>query len=123
MKIRQHLELSKTQADRVRGFVERLGDDISHIKSGIANVLGAVQGMSTVMANDKTVKDAMAAYAIEHFEIASYMAIVAARHEMGHEDIAGICEGIIQEEMEMADWLRMQLPMVVRQHMFVKIQS
>ena len=123
MKIRQHLELTRTQADRVRGCVEQLGDDVSHVKSGIANVLGAVQGMSTVMANDKTVKDAMAEYAIEHFEISSYMAIVAACREMGHEDIASICEGIIEEEMEMADWLRMQLPMVVRQHMFMKMQS
>lgn len=118
MKIRQHLELTKTQAERVRGCVERLGDDISHVKSGMANVLGAVQGMSTVMANDKIVKDAMADYAVEHFEIASYMAIMSAASEMGHEDIAMVCEGIIQEEMEMADWLRMQLPMVVRQHMF-----
>jgi ferritin-like metal-binding protein YciE len=123
MKIRQHLALTKTQADRVRGCVEQLSDDISHVKSGIANVLGAVQGMSTIMANDKTVKDAMANYAIEHFEIASYMAIVAACREMEHEDIASICDGIIEEEMEMANWLRMQLPAVVRQHMFTRIQS
>jgi ferritin-like metal-binding protein YciE len=107
----------------VRGCVEQLSDDISHVKSGIANVLGAVQGMSTIMANDKTVKDAMANYAIEHFEIASYMAIVAACREMEHEDIASICDGIIEEEMEMANWLRMQLPAVVRQHMFTRIQS
>jgi ferritin-like metal-binding protein YciE len=123
MKIQQHLDLTKTQADRVRSCVERLGDDISHVKSGIANVLGAVQGMSTVMAHDKTVKDAMADYAIEHFEIASYMAIMAAAREMGHEEIAMVCEGIIREETEMADWLRQQLPMVVRQHIFTKVES
>lgn len=122
MKLRQHLALTKTQAERVRGCVERLGDDISHVKSGIANVLGAVQGMSTVMANDKQVKDAMAAYAIEHFEIASYLAIVAACREMGHEDIANICEGIIQEEMEMGNWLRMNIPLVVRDHMFARVR-
>ena len=115
-KILQHLELTKTQAERVRACVERFDDDISHVKSGMANILGAVQGMSTVMAKDRMVKDAMANYAIEYFEIASYMAIVAAAREMGLEDIASVCETIITEEQDMADWLEMQLPMVVRQH-------
>src|SRR5512139_1894944 len=70
MKIRQHLELTRDQADRVRGCVERLGDDVSRVKSGMANVLGAVQGMAAAMANDKMVKKAMGNYAIEHVEIA-----------------------------------------------------
>jgi ferritin-like metal-binding protein YciE len=122
-KIRQHIELTKTQADRVRDCVELLGDDVSHVKSGVANILGTVQGMSTVMANDRTVKDAMANYAIEYFEIASYLAIGTAAREMGHEEIAMVCESIMMEEQEMADWLEMQLPMVVRQHIFSDVNT
>ncbi len=122
-KILQHLELTKTQAERVRACVERFGDDVSHVKSGVANMLGAVQGMSTVMAKDRMVKDAMANYAIEYFEIASYMAIVAAAREMGLEDIASVCETIITEEQDMADWLEMQLPMVVRQHFLSEVNT
>ncbi len=122
-KIRQHIDITKTHADRVRGCVEQLGDDVSHVKAGLSNFLGTVQGISTMMADDKMVKNAMADYAVEHFEIASYMAIVAACREMGQDDIAGICETIIDEEMEMADWLRMQLPMVVRQHMMTTVNS
>ena len=117
-KIRQHIDVTKSHADRVRGCVEQLGDNVSHVKSGMANFLGTVQGLSTMMADDKVVKNAMADYAVEHFEIASYMAIVAACREMGHDDIAGICEKIIDEEMEMANWLKKQLPMVVKEHTF-----
>jgi len=122
-KIRQHLELTKTHADRVRGCVERLGDDVSKVKAGMANVLGAVQGMSTVAANDKIVKDAMADYAVEYFEIASYLIIAAAAREMGHEEIAEVCEGIISEEQEMADWLELQLPLVTRHHLMSAARS
>lgn len=122
-KIRQHLELTKTQADRVRGCVERLDDDVSRVKSGVANILGAVQGMSTVMANDRMVKNAMASYAIEYFEIASYTAIMTAARQMGHEDIASICEMIITEEQDMADWLEMQLPIVVRQQLLSEVNT
>ena len=103
--------------------MEQLGDDVSHVKAGVANFLGAAQGMSTAMATDKMVKNAMADYAVEYFEMASYMAIMTACQELGHEEIASICEGIIQEEMEMADWLRMQLPMVVRQQMMIAVRS
>src|SRR5690349_10901971 len=122
-KIRQHIELTKSQADRVQSCVERLGDDVSHVKSGMANFLGAVQGMSTVMANDKTVKDAMACYAIEYFEIASYMANAAAARELGFDDIADMCETIITEEQDMADWLEMQLPTVVQQHLMSVVNT
>ena len=122
-KIVQHLELTKTQADRVRACVERLGDDVSHVKSGLANFLGAVQGMSTVMANDKIEKNALANYAIEHFEIASYMANAAAARDLGYEDIASVCETIIMEEQDMADWLEMQLPMLTRQHLIRTVEA
>ena len=122
-KILQHLELTKTQAERVRACVERLGEDISRVKSGLANFLGAVQGMSTWMADDKLVKNAMANYAIEHFEIADYRINAAAAREMGFEDIANVCETIIAEEQDMANWLEMQFPLVTRQHLLQRVES
>jgi ferritin-like metal-binding protein YciE len=116
-KIRQHLELTRDQAERVQDCVERLGDEVSHVKSGMANVLGAVQGMSTAMANDKMVKNVMGNYAIEYFEIASYKVLITAAREMGNEEIAMVCEGIMREEQEMADWLDQSLPLVTRMHL------
>lgn len=122
-KMREHLAVTKTQAERVRGCVERLGDDVSHVKSGLSNFLGAVQGMSTMMANDKTVKNALANYAIEHFEIASYMANAVAARDLGYDDIASVCETIMMEEQEMATWLEQQLPMVTRQHLMNRVEE
>jgi ferritin-like metal-binding protein YciE len=83
--IRQHPELTREQAERVRSCVERLDDDVSRVKSGMANVLGAVPGMSTAMANDKMVKNAMGNHAIEYFEIASYKILVTATRELGND--------------------------------------
>ena len=122
-KMRQHLELTKTHADRMRSCVERLGDDVSHVKSGMANFLGAVQGMSTMMASDKMLKNALANYAIEHFEIASYMANATAARELGYEDIASVCETIMMEEQEMATWLEQQLPLVTRQQLLKAVEE
>jgi ferritin-like metal-binding protein YciE len=73
--------------------------------------------MSTAMANDKMVKNAMGNYAIEYFEIASYKILITTARELGHEEIAMVCEGIMSEEQEMADWIDQSLPLVTRQHL------
>lgn len=86
-------------------------------------MLGAIQGMSTALANDKMLKNAMASYAIEYFEIAAYKANAEAARELGHEDIAQVCETIMREEQEMADWLERQIPMVTRQMMMAAVET
>ena len=122
-KVREHLELTKTHAERVKDCVERLGDSVSHVKSGIANVLGSIQGLSTAAANDKMLKNAMANYAIEYFEIAAYIANSAAARELGYEDIAEVCDTIMSEEQDMADWLEEQLPTFTRQELRAAVHS
>ena len=122
-KMREHLELTKTHAERVRDCVERLGEDVSSVKAGLANFLGAAQGMSAVMAKDKMLKNAMANYAIEYFEIAAYLANAEAARMLGYEDIAQVCEAIMEEEQEMADWIEEQLPMVTRHELSEAVES
>jgi ferritin-like metal-binding protein YciE len=122
-RIRQHLELTKSQATRVKECVERLGDNVSHVKSGVANLLGAIQGMSTAAANDKEVKNAMGNYAIEHFEIASYMILAAAARQLDYPEIANVCETLIQEERDMARWLEQQIPIITRQHLMSTVNA
>ncbi|HKY55066.1 MAG TPA: ferritin-like domain-containing protein [Anaerolineales bacterium] len=116
-KVKQHVAMTKGHAERVRDCIERLDEDISRVKSGLANMLGFMQGMSTTMAKDKIVKNALANYAIEHFEIASYLSLATAAREIGYEDIAQVCEEIVVEEQEMANWLEQQIPIVTRQEL------
>jgi ferritin-like metal-binding protein YciE len=73
--------------------------------------------MSTGMAKDKMVKNAMGDYAIEHFEITTYKILITTARDLGMEDIATVCEGILRDEQEMAKWLEQSLPMVTRTHL------
>lgn len=122
-RVREHLELTKSHAERVKECVERLGDNVSHVKSGFANVLGALQGISTIGAADKVLKNAMGNYAIEYFEISAYMANAAAARELGYEDIAEVCDTIMSEEQDMADWLEEQIPTITRQELRAAVHS
>ena len=109
-KIRQHIELSKDQAQRVKGCIEQLGGKVSHTKSALGNMMGSIQGMAPGAAKDKALKDALIDFAAENFEIASYRSLAEAARDCGHPEIASTCEGILHEEEQMAQWVNQQLP-------------
>ncbi len=114
-RIQEHLEETRRHADLVKGCIERLGSSPSTIKSGMGTVMGTVQGMSTALAKDKLVKNALGDYASEHFEIASYQALVTAALQIGDQQTASVCQDILRDEDAMARWLEQQLPGIVQE--------
>lgn len=114
-RIQEHVEQTRHHADLVKGCIEHLGGTASAVKSGMGTVMGVVQGMSTALAKDELVKNALADYASEHFEIASYQALIVAARQAGDERTAGVCQDILHEEEEMARWLEQQLPSIVEE--------
>jgi ferritin-like metal-binding protein YciE len=113
--IQRHLEATKEHAESVKGCLEQLGESPSKLKTGMAEVGEKVRGMVMGAAEDKLVKAALNDYATEHMEIASYRALIAASEQLGHPEIAQVCQGILQDEIAMAAWLDEQLPTLVRE--------
>lgn len=111
-KAREHIEVSKRQADRVRQCLKLLGTDTSSIKTGIGMLMGNAQSLSGLFSSDEVVKASVFNYAFEHFEIANYRALIAAATTAGQPDIARILQQSLDEEIEMAGWLEQRLPQV-----------
>ena len=109
-RLNQHLEETRNHAALVKGCVERLGGDTSAVKSGMANVMGAVQGMTSKVAKDEPIKNVLSDYGTEHFEIASYTSLIAAARDIGDAETARICQHILDDELAMADFLLQQIP-------------
>lgn len=114
-RVQQHLEETRRHAELVKGCIERHGESISAIKSGIAKVTGVLQGLSTGVAKDEMVKNCLTDYSAEHFEIACYTSLIAAAEELGDTHTAQICRDILREEEAMAQWLAQQIPIATRQ--------
>jgi ferritin-like metal-binding protein YciE len=76
-----------------------------------------LQGISGRIFGDQLVKNVIADYAMEHFEMACYSALATAAEEAGLSDIARTCREIFGEEAEMADWLEEQIPEAARSHL------
>ncbi|HLJ65824.1 MAG TPA: ferritin-like domain-containing protein [Chloroflexota bacterium] len=116
-KLEQHLEVTRRHADLVEQCVQRLGGSTSAVKTGMATLFGQMQALSTGAAQDEMVKNALADYAAENFEVASYTALIAAAQAIGDSETASVCQQILDEDRAMADWIEQNLPMLVRETM------
>jgi ferritin-like metal-binding protein YciE len=122
-KLAEHLELTRRQADMVEQCVARLGGSTSSMKTTMGTIAGFFQGRSTGAAPDELVKNALADYAAEHFEIACYRALITGARALGMQEIVQVCEQILREEEDMARWLESRLPMTVQQYLGSEVAS
>jgi ferritin-like metal-binding protein YciE len=76
-----------------------------------------MQSISTGMFTDELMKNALADYASEQFEVACYNALVTAAEELDEIEVAGLCRANLVEDQAMADWLDEQIPRFVRHTM------
>lgn len=113
-KAKEHTEVSRRQADRVRECLKRLGSDTSSIKTGIGMLMGNAQSLSGLFAGDEIVKAGIFNYAFEHFEIANYRALITAAEAAAEPEVARTLRQSLDEELEMATWLEQHLPEVTR---------
>jgi ferritin-like metal-binding protein YciE len=68
--------------------------------------------MSTALARDELVKNALHDYATEYFEMASYKSLIAAAQDIGDQETVNVCQQILQDEESMAAFLDQQLPII-----------
>lgn len=109
-KLYEHAEATRRHADLVKGCIERLGGHPSALKEAIGSVIGKVQGVAALPAQDTVVKNALGDFAAEHFEIACYSSLIAAAETTGDYETVDACRKILHEEEEMAGWLGGQIP-------------
>lgn len=115
-RIEQHKEETKRHAELVEKCLHQLGEKPSAAKSALGAMFGRVQAPMTGMSKDELVKNGIADYATENFEIASYEALIVAAEAAGEPEIAQTCRTILEDEKRMAEFLHQQLPVAVREH-------
>lgn len=115
--LQKHLNETRDHARRLEGALESLHATTSPAKDFAAGLMGALQGMGTVLFRDEMVKNALAEYAMEHLEIATYSALIAAAEEAGLVDLSHTCSDILRQETAMALWLEDQIPQITRTYL------
>jgi len=114
-RIEEHIQETSGQRELLEGSIKRLGGSPSTIKDEMGKNAAFGQALGGMPASDEIVKGAMAGYVFEHFEIASYTALIAAAKTAGDPEPARVCQEILVQEEAMADWLATHLPEVTEE--------
>jgi ferritin-like metal-binding protein YciE len=116
-RVQQHLEETRRQQQMVEQCLNQLGTSPSSLKEMAMSLMGNLQAMAHSMAGDEVLKNTFGSYAFEHFEIASYKALIVMAETAGEPQIARTCEQILRQEEAMASWLGQHMDEVVRQYL------
>jgi ferritin-like metal-binding protein YciE len=112
---RLHAHVVETQQHvrRLEECLRLLDASPSSVKSTLSSLIGSVEGATTALFRDQLVKDALADYASEQFEVGCYTALVSAATDLGYTEVARLCGENLEEDRAMAAWVLQQLPAVV----------
>jgi ferritin-like metal-binding protein YciE len=116
-KIAQHLEETKRQADRLRVVIEGMGEHVAETKSAVSQVVGAFKAGVDALPEDRLIRNAIAEYATEHYEMACYQKLIAAAKELGHQEIVKTLQTSFDEEKKTADAIYGRLPVLTVQYL------
>jgi len=116
-RINQHIAETQRHATRVEDCLKSLGRSPSGLESLVAKVLGVGQTAASTILGDAVLTSCTAAYALEHLEVSTYTAIIAAAEEAKQADITRTCRQIMAEDAAMASWLLEHLPGLTRKYL------
>jgi ferritin-like metal-binding protein YciE len=112
-RIQDHIAETLRHAQRLEHCLRLLGAAPSSVKSTLSSLMGGIEGSSTAIFRDQLVKDVLADYASEQFEVACYTALISLAEDLGNPEVAKLCGENLREDEVMAGWLLRQLPAVV----------
>jgi len=113
-RMRRHIEESREQARRLEELLA--GHETSHsaFKDAMMSVVGNLAALGHSTAPDEVVKNTFANFAFEHYEIASYSALLTLA-ELACDTVARTALNTsLREEKEMAQWIADHLDGTVR---------
>lgn len=101
----KHIAETEVQIQRLEGILDLLGEDKSSLKDLALSVAGTFAAIGHTVAPDEILKNSMANFAFENFEIAAYKSLIALAEASGNDEAVAGLELNLQEEVAMADWL------------------
>lgn len=104
-RMRQHLEESKQQAVRIEELLAGLNTSHSTLKDMVTSFMGNVAAIAHAPASDEVVKNTLANYAFEHYEIASYQGLLVVAEVAGQSASTLVLQQSLKEEQSMAQWI------------------
>lgn len=116
-RMRAHIEESRRQAERLDRILEGLGTSPSTLKDTGLAIMGNLAALAHAPAQDEVMKNTLANFAFEHYEIASYRTLLIMAAEAGDNTGPSLLQQSLDEEIAMAKWIEEHLDPTTRTYM------
>lgn len=115
--LHRHIAESEQQRKRLAEVLDGLGESYSSMKDVALGAIGNAMALAHIPASDEVIKDVLADYAFEHFEIAAYKTLITVGEAMGEGAAVSAARASLAEEERMAAWISDHLGSTVLQFM------
>lgn len=121
--LRRHLTETEQQRDRLDALLEAHGTSHSSVKDFMTGFMGNMAAMGHVPMQDEIIKNSLANYAFEHFEIASYKSLLTLADLAGDAQGPAALRTSLEEEQRMAQWCEDSLDGITRKYAALRAQG
>lgn len=110
--LQKHIAETEGQIARLEQVLDTVGADKSSLKDLALSLAGTFAAVGHTVAPDEILKNSMANFAFENFEIAAYKSLLALAEASGNEAAIPDLELNLEEEIQMAEWLDENIELV-----------
>jgi len=105
-RMRRHIGESKEQARRIEEILSGLGTSHSAVKDTVTSLMGNLAALGHSTATDEVLKNTLANFAFEHYEIASYLSLLTLAEATSMDRARTALNESLREEEQMAQWIQ-----------------
>jgi len=103
--LKSHISETEGQIRRIETILDSLDEDKSSLKDLALSIAGTFAAVGHTVAPDEILKNSMANFAFENFEIAAYKSLIALAEVSDNLTAIPLLEENLDEEIAMAEWL------------------
>ena len=110
--LERHLHETEGQIVRIEEILDGLDESASGLKDTMMSMSGTMGALTHSMADDEILKNSLANFAFENFEIAAYTSLLTAADMCGATSATLLLEQNLAEERRTAEMIEQMLPTI-----------
>lgn len=104
-KLDAHIRETEAQIARLDQILQTAGEGASSLKDSFLSAFGGMASLGHATAGDEILKNSMANFAFENYEIAAYLSLITSARASGEAAAVPLLEQTLEEERRMASWI------------------
>jgi ferritin-like metal-binding protein YciE len=116
-RLRTHIDETRRQEARLEEILQSLGTSHSSFKDVGLSIMGNLAAMGHAATQDEVIKNSLANFAFENYEVATYRSLLTMAEVAGDPSGPRLLQESLKEEMDMAKWIEDHLDATTRRYM------